>query len=93
MVPEPSPTQYSKLKQLLTFLLSLVLGLKVRTAMLGPDPSPLQVAYWKLPTQPQRLTKGQLLTFISLDGCQGHSSRDSNLTTAYLSWLPSNSIP
>jgi hypothetical protein len=42
-----------------------LLGLTVRTAMLGPDPlRPLQVAYWKLPTQPQRLTKGQL-TFIS----------------------------
>jgi hypothetical protein len=52
--------------------------------MVGPDSLPLQVA-WKLLTQPQRLTKEQLLTFISRWEPRTVEQM-SDLTTTYLPW-------
>jgi hypothetical protein len=51
-----------------------MLGLTMRTAMLGLEPLPLADGLLET-TQPQRLTKRQLLTFISPDGCQGQLGR------------------
>jgi hypothetical protein len=51
-------------------------------------PTPLA----ELSTQPQRLTKRQLLTLPHQMDAKD-SWTDHDLTTTYLSWLPSNSIP
>jgi hypothetical protein len=59
--------------------------------MLGSDPHPAQAVHWKLLAQPQRLTKGYLLIFIS-----GWAPRTvepmSDLTTIYLPWWPTGNI-
>jgi hypothetical protein len=56
----------TKVTESCSFKSWFMLELTVRTAILGPGP---------LPPQPQRLTKEQLLTFISPDGCHGQLSR------------------
>jgi hypothetical protein len=58
-----------------SFKIWFMLGLTVRTAILGPDSLPLADGLLETPHQPQRLTKGQLLTFISPDGCHGQLRR------------------
>jgi hypothetical protein len=64
----------------------------MRAVMLGSDPFPLAGSLLETPHPTTKIDKGQLLTFIS-----GWAPRTveqmSDLTTAYLPWMPSNSTP
>jgi hypothetical protein len=60
--------------------------------MLGPDPLPLAGGLLETPHLIPKTDKGMLLIFISR-WAPRTVEQMSDLTTAYLPWLPNNSIP